>query len=85
MKKTKARYIGDWDPEYTPGEIYKICPLKDTVKGFPPGSLIGAYNAYGEAYVMPAALFEVLPPEEAGEEEEAIEVKQNDKVLLKKR
>ncbi len=56
MKKIKAKYTGPDDVEYKHGEIYFIYPLKDV----PDGSLIAAENAYGEAYAMPAALFETI-------------------------
>lgn len=54
--KTKAKYIGEWDPEYTPGEIYLTYPINE----FPNGELIAAENKYGEAYAMPRKLFEPI-------------------------
>ncbi len=56
LKKTKAKYIGPDDTEYRNGKEYMIFPIKEV----PDGSLIAAENAYGEAYVMPAKLFEVI-------------------------
>lgn len=54
LTKTKAKYIGDWDPEYQPGKIYEIHSLPE----YPDGEMIAACNDYGEAYAMPASLFE---------------------------
>lgn len=56
MKKTKAKYIGPDDVEYRTGEVYTVYPIKDV----PDGSLIAAENVYGEAYAMPADLFEII-------------------------
>ena len=56
LKKTKAKYVGPNDTEYQYGKEYMIYPLKDVSDG----SLIAAENIYGEAYVMPANLFEVI-------------------------
>lgn len=56
MKKTKAKYIGPDDTEYKNGKEYMIYPIKE----IPDGSIIAAENAYGEAYAMPANLFEVI-------------------------
>lgn len=53
MTKIKAKYIGDWDPEYTYGEIYLISPVTE----FGHGKLIAAENKYGEAYIRPKELF----------------------------
>ena len=54
--KIKAKYVGPDDAEYKNGEVYNIFPIKDV----PDGSLIAAENAYGEAYAMPAKLFEIV-------------------------
>lgn len=54
MTKIKAKYIGPDDSEYKNGEIYSIFSIKE----IPDGSVIAAENAYGEAYAMPANLFE---------------------------
>ena len=56
MKKTKAKYIGPDDTEYKNGKEYMIYPISEV----PDGSLIAAENDYGEAYAMPAKLFEVI-------------------------
>lgn len=56
LKKTKAKYIGPDDTEYKSGKEYMIYPIKDV----PDGSIIAAENAYGEAYAMPANLFEIV-------------------------
>lgn len=56
LKKNKAKYIGPDDTEYKNGQVYMIYPIKD----IPDGSIIAAENAYGEAYAMPANLFEVI-------------------------
>ena len=56
LKKTKAKYIGPNDTEYQNGKEYMIYPIKDV----PDGSVIAAENAYGEAYAMPANLFEPI-------------------------
>lgn len=56
LKKIKAKYIGPNDTEYQTGKEYMIYPLKDV----PDGRLIAAENIHGEAYVMPANLFEVI-------------------------
>lgn len=56
MTKIKAKYIGPDDAEYKNGEVYNIFPIKDA----PDSGLIAAENAYGEAYAMPAKLFEIL-------------------------
>ena len=56
MDKIKAKYIGPDDAEYKNGEVYLIYPISDV----PDGSLIAAENAYGEAYAMPAILFEAV-------------------------
>ena len=56
LKKTRAKYIGPDDVEYKNGKEYMIYPIKDV----PDGSLIAAENAYGEAYAMPAKLFEII-------------------------
>lgn len=62
--KNKAKYIGPEDIEYKYGEIYQVYPLKDV----PSGDLIAAVNDHGESYALPAEWFEVLPPEEQGED-----------------
>jgi hypothetical protein len=54
LTKIKAKYIGPDDSEYKNGEIYSIFSIKE----IPDGSVIAAENAYGEAYAMPANLFE---------------------------
>lgn len=54
--KTKAKYIGPDDTEYQNGKEYMIFPIKEV----PDGHLIAAENAHGEAYVMPANLFEAI-------------------------
>lgn len=56
LTKIKAKYVGPDDAEYKNGEVYNIFPIKDV----PDGSLIAAENAYGEAYAMPAMLFEIV-------------------------
>lgn len=56
LKKIKAKYIGPDDIEYTNGKVYTIYPIKDV----PDGSLIAAENEHGEAYAMPARLFEAI-------------------------
>ncbi len=56
LKKIKAKYTGPDDVEYKHGEKYLICPIKEVSDG----SLIAAENAHGEAYAMPAALFEAI-------------------------
>lgn len=56
LKKTKAKYIGPDDTEYKNGKVYTVYPIKEISDG----SLIAAENAYGEAYAMPANLFEVI-------------------------
>lgn len=56
MKKTRAKYIGPDDVEYKNGKVYTIYPIEDV----PDGSLIAAENEYGEAYAMPARLFETI-------------------------
>lgn len=53
LKKIKARYIGEPDPEYVPNEVYYIYDAKDVDK-----SLVAAENKRGEAYLMPRKLFE---------------------------
>lgn len=53
LTKIKAKYIGDWDPEYEPGQTYDICDLPE----YPNGDMVAAYNSHGEAYVMPKKLF----------------------------
>ena len=56
LTKIKAKYVGPDDVEYKNGRIYKIFPIRDV----PDGSLIAAENDYGDAYAMPAELFEVV-------------------------
>lgn len=56
MKKSKAKYIGPKDTEYEYGEIYTVFPIVEITDG----SLIAAENKYGEAYAMPAELFEIV-------------------------
>ena len=56
MTKTKARYTGEWDPEFTPGEVYLTFPIKDRSDG----KLIAAENKHGETYAMPAELFQPI-------------------------
>lgn len=56
MTKTKAKYIGENDPEFRKGNVYMIFALEE----FPSGEMIAAENDYGEAYVMPANLFEII-------------------------
>ena len=56
LKKIKAIYVGPDDVEYQNGKEYMIYPIADV----PDGSLVAAENAYGEAYVMPANLFEAI-------------------------
>ena len=56
MKKTRAKYIGPDDTEYRNGKEYMVYPIKEV----PDGTLIAAENTYGEAYVMPSKLFEVI-------------------------
>lgn len=54
LKKTRAKYIGPDDVEYRNGKEYMIYPIKE----IPDGSIIAAENSQGEAYAMPANLFE---------------------------
>lgn len=54
MKKTRAKYIGPDDVEFQNGKMYTVYPIKEISDG----SLIAAENDYGEAYAMPAKLFE---------------------------
>ena len=54
LTRTKAKYVGGWDPEYQPGKIYEISALPE----YPGGEKVAAYNSHGEAYVIPARLFE---------------------------
>ena len=54
--RIKAKYVGEWDPEYLPGRVYEISALPED----PNGDKIAAYNSHGEAYVMPARLFEPI-------------------------
>lgn len=54
--KTDAKYIGQNDPEFENGKVYKVYPIKDRSDG----KLIAAENKHGEAYAMPAALFQKL-------------------------
>lgn len=54
MTKIKAKYVGEWDPEFAPGEVYTIYQIKDMSDE----RLVAAENKYGEAYVMPKSLFE---------------------------
>ena len=54
--KTKAKYIGPDDTEYKNGEVYSIFPIKEA----PGGEVVAAENIHGEAYVMPAKLFEPI-------------------------
>ena len=49
LTKIKAMYIGDWDPEYEPGQTYEICELPE----YPNGDMVAANNSHGEANVMP--------------------------------
>lgn len=56
MKKIRAIYVGPDDVEYQNGKEYMIYPIEDVQDG----SLVAAENDYGEAYVMPANLFEVI-------------------------
>lgn len=56
LKKIRARYIGPDDVEYKHGKEYMIYPIKDVSDG----NIIAAENAHGEAYVMPASLFETI-------------------------
>ena len=53
---SKAKYIGPDDMEYKHGKIYNIFPIA----GISAKHLVAAENNYGEAYVMPAELFEVI-------------------------
>lgn len=55
MTKSKAKYIGPDDTEYKHGEMYTVYPIKE----IPDGSIIAVENSHGEAYAMPAKLFEV--------------------------
>lgn len=54
--KSKAKYIGPDDTEYKNGEVYTVY----TIEEIPDGSIIAAENSYGEAYAMPAKLFEKI-------------------------
>ena len=54
--KIKAKYVGPDDMEYKHGRVYTVFPICDV----PDGSLIAAENDYGEAYAMPANLFEII-------------------------
>ena len=56
MKKIRAKYTGPDDMEYQNGKEYMISPIKE----IPDGSLVAAENSYGEAYAMPANLFEPI-------------------------
>lgn len=56
LTKSKAKYIGPDDTEYKNGEMYTVYPIKE----IPDGSIIAAENSYGEAYAMPAKLFEIV-------------------------
>ena len=56
MKKIRAKYIGPDDTEYQNGKEYMIYPIKE----IPDSNIIAAENSYGEAYAMPANLFESI-------------------------
>ncbi len=56
MTKSKAKYIGPDDTEYKNGEVYTVYPIKEISDG----SIIAAENSHGEAYAMPAKLFEII-------------------------
>ena len=56
MTKIEAKYVGPDDPEFRNGEIYLVFPIKEIADG----SMVAAENIYGEAYAMPANLFEPI-------------------------
>ena len=62
MKKTKARFIGESEPDFVYGKIYDT----SRAKWSPKGDWIVAENKYGEEYLMPAELF--VPIEEENRE-----------------
>ena len=56
LMTSKAKYIGPDDVEYKHGKVYKIFAIREVVDG----SIIAVENDYGEAYAMPAELFEIV-------------------------
>lgn len=63
LKKTKARFIGESEPDFVYGRIYDTFQAKWS----PKGNWIVAENKYGEAYLMPEELF--VPIEEENRED----------------